>query len=119
MLSSVVSLITPILLSPVNAGYVRSDDAVYPPGLAAGLPHGTRVLVTEGTADQNVPPSTITPLVQALAAAGTTGPGLRMLTGVNHLLQSAGTPDDTQALAPSAVAALQAWAQPYSSSTAS
>jgi acetyl esterase/lipase len=114
MLSTVVSLITPILLSPANAGYVRSDDAVYPPGLAARVPRGTRVLVTEGTADQNVPPSTITPLVQALAAAGTTGPGLRMLTGVNHLLHPAGTPDGTQALAPSAIAALEAWAGPYS-----
>ena len=113
MLSTVISLISPILLSPVNAGYVRSDDAVYPPAVAAGLPRGTRVLVTEGTADQNVPPSTITPLVQALAAAGTTGPGLRMLTGVNHLLHPAGTPDDTQVLAPSAVAALQAFARPY------
>jgi uncharacterized protein len=115
MLSSVVSLISPILLSPVNARYVRSDDAVDPPELAARLARGTRVLVTEGTADQNVPPSTITPLVQALAAAGATGPGLRMLDGVNHLLHLAGTPNDTQVLAPSAIAALQAWAHPYSS----
>jgi hypothetical protein len=112
MLSSVVSLISPILLSPVNARYVRSDDAVYPPEVAARLARGTRVLVTEGTADQNVPPSTITPLVQALAAAGTTGPGLRMLDGVNHLLHPAGTPNDTQVLAPSAIAALQSWAHP-------
>jgi acetyl esterase/lipase len=112
MLSWLVSLISPILLSPVNARYVRSDDAVYPPELAARLARGTRVLVTEGTADQNVPPSTITPLVQALAAAGTTGPGLRMLDGVNHLLHPAGTPNDTQVLAPSAVTALQAWAGP-------
>jgi len=113
MLSSVVSLISPILLSPVNARYVRSDDAVYPPEVAARLARGTRVLVTEGTADQNVPPSTITPLVQALAAAGTTGPGLRMLDGVNHLLHPAGAPNDTRVLAPPAEAALQEWARPY------
>ena len=113
MLPEVVNLLTPILLSAVNAAYVRSDDAVYPPGLAARLPRGTRVLVTEGTADQNVPPSTITPLVRALAAAGATGPGLRLLSGVNHLLHPPDTPNDAQLLAPSAVTALQAWVQPY------
>ena len=113
LLPAVVNLLTPILLSDVNAAYVRSDDAVYPPGVAARLPRGTRVLVTEGTADQNVPPSTITPLVHALAAAGTTGPGLRLLSGVNHLLHPAGTPNDDQVLAPSVVTALQVWARPY------
>src|SRR5712691_10022125 len=97
------------LLPAVNAVYVRSDDAIYPPGVAARLPHGTRVLVTEGTDDLNVPPGTITPLVRALAAAGTTGPGLRLLSGVNHLLHPPGTPDDDQVLAPPVVAALQAW----------
>jgi len=116
---AVVKLLTPILLSAVNAVYVRSDDAVYPPGVAARLPHGTRVLVTEGTDDLNVPPSTITPLVRALAAAGTTGPGLRLLSGVNHLLHPAGTADDDQVLAPSVVAALQAWAQAFLASLAS
>ena len=92
---------------------MRSDDAVYPPDVAARLPHGTRVLVTEGTDDLNVPPSTITPLLHALAAAGTTGPGLRLLSGVNHLLHLPGTANDDQVLAPSVVAALQAWARPY------
>ena len=115
MLPGVVNLLTPILLSGVNAAYVRSDDAVYPPGVAARLPHGTRVLVTEGTADQNVPPSTITPLVRALAAAGATGPGLRTLNGVNHLLHPPGAANDDQVLAPSVVTALQSWAQPFSS----
>ena len=114
MLPAVVNLLTPILLSSVNAAYVRSDDAVYPPGVAAGLPHGTRVLVTEGTADQNVPPSTITPLLRALAAAGTTGPGLRTLSGVNHLLHPPGAANDDQVLAPSVVTALRSWAEPYS-----
>ena len=113
LLPAVVNLLTPILLSAANAVYVRSDDAIYPPGVAARLPHGTRVLVTEGTDDLNVPPSTITPLVRALAAAGTTGPGLRLLSGVNHLLHPPGTPDDGQVLAPPVVAALQAWGRPY------
>ena len=115
LLPAVVNLLAPTLLSEVNAVYVRSDDAVYPPGVAARLPHGTRVLVTEGTADQNVPPSTITPLVRALAAAGTTGPGLRTLNGVNHLLHPPGTANDDQVLAPSVVTALQSWARPYAS----
>ncbi len=93
---------------------MRSDDAVYPPDVAARLPGGTRVLVTDGTGDLNVPPGTITPLIDALAAAGTTGPGLRLLSGVNHVLHPTGASPDDQAQAPSAVAALRAWAQPYS-----
>jgi acetyl esterase/lipase len=106
---SVVSLIGSIVFSPVNAAYVRSDDAVYPPDIAARLPAGTRVLVTEGTQDQNVPPDTITPLVRALAAAGATGPGLRLLSGVDHLLHPPGTAENNQVLAPSVIAALRAW----------
>ena len=102
-----VQLITPRLLSPVNGRYVRSDDAVYPPSVAARLARGTRVLVTDGTADTNVPVSTIKPLVSALTAAGATGAGLRVLEGVNHLLHLPGVSANTQVLAPSAVAALQ------------
>ena len=109
----VVQLITPELLSPVNARYVRSDDAVYPPSVAARLARGTRVLVTDGTADTNVPVSTIKPLVSALTAAGATGPGLRVLDGVNHFLHLPGVSDNAQVLAPAAVAALQEWARPY------
>ncbi len=109
----VVQLITPELLSPVNARYVRSDDAVYPPSVAARLARGTRVLVTDGTADTNVPVSTIKPLVSALTAAGASGPGLRVLEGANHFLHLPGVSDNTQFLAPSAVAALQEWARPY------
>ncbi len=113
LIAGVVSLITPILLSPANAAYVRSDDAVYPPDVAARLPGGLRVLVTDGTGDLNAPPGTITPLVGALAAAGTTGPGLRLLSGVNHFLHPPGASPDDQVLAPSAVAALRVWGQPY------
>jgi pimeloyl-ACP methyl ester carboxylesterase len=109
----VVQLISPELLSPVNARYVRTDDAVYPPSVAARLPGGTRVLVTDGTEDTNVPLTTIKPLVGALAAAGTSGPGLRVLTGVDHLLHLPGITENEQVLAPSAVAALQDWARPY------
>jgi uncharacterized protein len=109
----VVDLIQSILLSPANAAYVRSDDAVYPPALAAKLPSGTRVLVTDGTDDLNVPPATITPLVTALTEAGAIGPGLRLLSGVNHLLHLSTTAENASVLAPSAVTALQAWAQPY------
>jgi uncharacterized protein len=111
----VVQLLTPWILTPANARYVRSDDTVYPPSLAARLPNGTRVLVTAGTQDTNVPLATIKPLLSALAAAGATGPGLRVLAGVNHLLHLPGIPANDQILAPSAIAALQAWAQPYAS----
>ena len=113
MLPAVVNLLTPILLSEVSAAYVRSDARRVNRVVAARLPHGTRVLVTEGTADQNVPPSTITPLVRALAAAGATGPGLRLLSGVNHLLHPPGAANDDQVLAASVVTALQTWARPY------
>ena len=112
----VVQLITPELLSPVNTRYVRSDDAVYPPSVASRLASGTRVLITDGTADTNVPLSTIKPLASALTAAGATGPGLRVLDGVNHLLHLPGVSENTQVLAPSAVAALQDWARPYAQS---
>ncbi len=114
---AVVQLLTPWILTPANARYVRSDDAVYPPSLAARLLSGTRVLVTAGTQDTNVPLATIKPLLSALTAAGTTGPGLRVLAGVNHLLHLPGVAQNDQILAPSAVAALQAWAQPYTLSS--
>jgi hypothetical protein len=63
LLPSVVSTLTPILLSGVNARYVRTDDAVDVPAYAGKLHSGTRVLVTDGTADLHVPPTTIQPLM--------------------------------------------------------
>ncbi len=111
--SDVVQFLAPELLTPANARYVRSDDAVYPPTVAARLPRGTRILVTDGTQDTNVPLSTIEPLVSALA--GTSGPGLRVLAGVNHTLHLPGVTENDQVVAPSAVTALRAWAQPYAS----
>jgi uncharacterized protein len=80
---------------------------------AAKVAMGTRVLVTDGTADTNIPVSTISPLASALKGAGTTGPGLKVLTGINHLLHTPGTTDNDAVLAPSVVAALRAWAQPF------
>jgi hypothetical protein len=46
--------------------------------------------VTDGTAGLNVPPSTLRPLVDAPAGAGTTGPGLRTLAGLDHDLNPVG-----------------------------
>jgi uncharacterized protein len=61
--------------------------------LSARLASGTRVLITDAT-----------------------GPGLRVLDGVNHLLHLPGVSDNAQVLAPSAVTALRDWAQPYAQS---
>lgn len=36
-----------------------------------------------------------------------------MLAGINHLMHTPGTADNDAVLAPSVVAALQAWAQPF------
>jgi hypothetical protein len=112
MLPGIAALLTSVLTG-TNAAYTRSADAIYPPTVAAKLARGTRVLVTDGTKDTNVPPTTIGPLMHALAAAGTNGPALRMLTGVNHLLHVTGTPDNDRVLAPSAIHAITAWARPY------
>jgi hypothetical protein len=113
LLPSVVTLLTPFVVQPTSARNVRTNDAVYPPDYAAKLPRGTRVLVTDGTADLNVPPSTIKPLVDALAGAGTTGPGLRTLVGLDHDLNPAGTDPNGAPLDPAFLAALRDWARPY------
>jgi hypothetical protein len=103
-----------VIKSPSNDTYDRSDDLVYPPAVAAKLASGTRVLVTDGTADSKILPSTIGPLVTALHQAGTTGPGFRRLADVNHDL-FAGTATTGSSLDPQVTAALAAWAQPYAS----
>ena len=115
LLPSVVTALTPVILSSANASYVRTDDAVDVPTYAAKLPSGTWVLVTDGTADTNVPPSTIQPLVDSLASAGTTGPGLQTLDGLDHDLNPAGTQPNGAALDPAFVSALRHWALPYAS----
>jgi uncharacterized protein len=104
------------ILTPANARYERSNDEIYPPDLAAKIKSGTRVLVTSGTRDPNVPPRTTGPLVQALKEAGTTGPGLTLLQGTNHDMHLPGQPDSSPVLAPAAVAAIQQWAQPFAAS---
>ncbi|MFI9363167.1 alpha/beta hydrolase [Kitasatospora sp. NPDC053057] len=101
------------LFGPNNARFVRSDDAVYPPDVAREVRPGTRVTVTCGTADANVPCATVPPLLGALARAHTGGPGLRTLDGVDHFLHPAGTPVNEHALAPAAVAALNEFARSW------
>ena len=113
LLPQIVQQLTPELLTPGNAKVARTDDAVSPVDAAAKVAAGTQVLVTDGTADTNIPVSTISPLASALKGAGTTGPELKVLTGVNHLLHEPGTADNDAVLAPSVVAALRAWAQPF------
>jgi uncharacterized protein len=113
LLPQIVQQLTPELLTPGNAKVARTDDAVSPVDAAAKVAAGTRVLVTDGTADTNIPVSTISPLAGALTGAGTTGPGLKVLTGINHLLHAPGTADNDAVLAATVVAALKAWAQPF------
>jgi acetyl esterase/lipase len=113
LLPDIVRLLTPELLTAANERYVREDDAVRPTAAAAGIAPGTRVLVTAGTMDTNVPVSTIQPLADALARAGATGPGLRVLDGVDHFLHVAGGKISEPVLAPAAIAALEEWARPY------
>jgi len=103
-----VQQLTPELLTPGNAKVSRTDDDVSPVDAAAKVAAGTRILVTDGTEDTNVPPSTISPLVRALAGAGTTGPELKVLTGVDHDLHMPGTAVNDAVLALSVVAALKA-----------
>ena len=113
LLPQIVQQLTPELLTPGNAKVARTDNAVNPVDAAAKVATGTRVLVTDGTADTNIPVSTISPLASALKGAGTTGPGLKVLAGINHLMHTPGTADNDAVLAPSVVAALRAWAQPF------
>lgn len=117
-LSGIEAPLLPVLESEIkslaNDTYDRSDDLVYPPAVAAKLASGTRVLVTDGTTDSKILPSTIGPLVTALHQAGTTGPGFRRLTNVNHDL-FAGTSTTGSSLDPQVTAALATWAQPYAS----
>jgi alpha-beta hydrolase superfamily lysophospholipase len=113
LLPQIAQQLTPELLTPRNAKVARTTDAVSPVEAAAKVAAGTRVLVTDGTADTNIPVSTISPLASALKGAGTTGPELKVLTGINHFLHTPGTDNNDAVLAGSVVAALKAWAQPF------
>ena len=88
--------------------FVDSDDAVYPPDTAAALRPGTRVLLTCGTNDAQVPCVTTDALTAALRRAHAGGPGRVPLPGVDHLLHDADHPDTP---APAALAALHRFAQ--------
>jgi alpha-beta hydrolase superfamily lysophospholipase len=113
LLPGIVRRLRPGLLVAQNARYVRQGDAVHPLAAAAKTKPGTRVLVTAGTRDSNIPVSAIKLLAVVLAGVGTTGPGLQVLPGIDHFLHEAGTPRNEPLLAPAAVAALTEWARPY------
>lgn len=113
LLPWVAGMLAPIIQNPGNARDARSVDAIDPAAVAAKLPSGVRVLVTDGTADHNVPTFTIQPLIKGLASAGTTGPGLRTLDGLDHDLVPAGSQSNGAPLDPAFLAALSDWARPY------
>lgn len=75
-----------------NARFVESNDAVYPPNTAAALRPGTRVLLTCGTNDAQVPCATTNALTAALRRAHVGEPGRVQLPGVDHLLHDADHP---------------------------
>jgi hypothetical protein len=113
LLPGIVRRLTPELLVAENARYVRQGDAVHPLAVAAKVAPGTRVLVTAGTGDGNIPVSAIKVLAVVLGGIGATGPGLRVLPGIDHFLHVAGAPGNDPMLAPAAVTALADWARPY------
>ncbi|MEV0615353.1 alpha/beta fold hydrolase [Nonomuraea sp. NPDC050404] len=76
-----------------NARFVQSDDAVYPPDTAAALRPGTKVLLTCGTNDAQVPCATTNPLMTALRRAHAAGPGRVTLPGVDHLMHDTDHPN--------------------------
>ncbi|MEV5593615.1 alpha/beta fold hydrolase [Streptomyces sp. NPDC052496] len=112
LLPSVAALLKG-MFGPVNSDFVRSDDALFPPSVARGVAPGTRTLVTCGTEDTNVPCRTMPALLSGLAAARTTGPGLRILPGLDHLLHPAGTPADDPVIALAAQQALHDFVRPW------
>jgi hypothetical protein len=113
MLPDFAALFTTAIFSPVNSRFVRSDDAIYPPDVARDVRPGTRVLLTCGTADTQVPCWTTRAEVAVLATRRITGPGLSVLPDVDHFLHPAGTPTNDQILAPVMQRALLAFARPF------
>jgi len=118
LLPGIVRRLAPELLVAENARYVRQGDSIHPLAAAATVKSGTRVLVTAGTSDGNIPVSAIRLLALVLGGAGATGPGLRVLAGIDHFLHPAGTPCGEPVLAPAAVAALADWSRPYAADQA-
>jgi uncharacterized protein len=113
MAAPVAQLVAPFLVTDPQPAYLHSWDLIRPADLAAKIRRGTRVLVTDGTRDDKVPPATIQPLVQALTSAGVTGPGLRLVQGTDHDMHLASQPDNDAVLAPDIVTAIQQWVTPY------
>jgi uncharacterized protein len=109
----VAKILTPELFTPANARFDRGHDAIVPAALAARVRPGTRVLVTDGTRDTNIPTDTLGPLTRALRAARTVGPGVVILKGTDHLMHLPGQAATEAVLAPAAIAAIRAWARPY------
>ena len=105
MLPSIASLFQVL---EAQGGFLRADDAIYPPDVARRVPHDTRVLVTCGTADANVPCATLPPLLDALR-----GEHLVTLDGLDHFFHPAGSPVDNQPLAPALLTALHQWDRPW------
>ncbi|MDI2129109.1 DUF5808 domain-containing protein [Yinghuangia seranimata] len=101
------------LFSPYNSRFVRTDDATDPLQAARGIPPGTRVEVTCGTADSNVPCDTLPPFTAALRETGTASLVERRLDGVDHLLRPAAAPPQTKVLDPSVLDALHQFDQPW------
>ncbi|MFJ2218036.1 alpha/beta hydrolase family protein [Streptomyces sp. NPDC101062] len=91
-----------------NARFVESDDAVHPPDTAAALRPGTKVLLTCGTNDAQIPCATTNALKTALRHAHAGGPGRVTLPGVDHLLHDA---DHPNTLAPPVLDALRRFAR--------
>jgi len=87
--------------------FVLSSDAVYPPTAAADLRRGTRVLLTCGTDDPQVPCATTDALTTALRRVHVGGPGRVPLAGVGHLLHDT---DHPTTLAPVVLDALHRFA---------
>ncbi len=113
LLPSLQQVFADAIFSAANANYVRSDDAIFPPDVARQLRPGTRVMVTCGTADTNVPCSTTPALLSALRAAHARGQGLVVLPGLDHELHPAGDSVNDQILAPAAIDALTSFARPF------
>ncbi|WP_086668828.1 alpha/beta hydrolase [Lentzea kentuckyensis] len=94
--SAIAQLFT--ALQGQSSRFVHSDDAIYPPATAVALRQGTRVLLTCGTNDAQVPCATTDALTAALRRAHVGEPGRVPLLGVDHLLHDADHPN-TPALA--------------------
>ena len=87
----------------VSSRFVDSDDAIYPPDTAAALRPGTKILLTCGTNDAQIPCTTTNALISAMGRTHVGGPGRVVLPGVDHLLHDA---DHPNTLSPTAIEAL-------------